>query len=137
MNKSKITRFAVTVDENLLEDFDESLKEQGYPNRSQAVQDLIRNYLVEQKWDEKESAMGTITLVFDHHKRNLSEKLTAIQHDYHSQIISNMHIHLDPKNCLEVIAVKGKGKDVRELANRLISTKGVLHGKLTLTFGGE
>lgn len=137
MAKTNVTRFAVSIEEELLNDFDKSLKEQGYSNRSQAVQDLIRHYLVEQKWDEKENAMGTITLVFDHHKRNLSEKLTEIQHDYHSQIISNMHIHLDSKNCLEVIAVKGKGKDIRDLANRLISTVGVLHGKLTLTFDGK
>ena len=137
MTKNKITRFAVTIEENLLQDFDESLKEQGYSSRSQAVQDLIRNYLVEQKWDERENAMGTITLVFDHHKRNLSKKLTEIQHDFHDQIISNMHIHLDSKNCLEVLAVKGKGEEIRDLANKLISTKGVLHGKLTLTFDGE
>lgn len=137
MPKSKTTRFAVSISENLLENFDELSAHQGYSNRSQAVQDLIRHYIIEQKWDENEEAMGTITLAFDHHKNNLSKILTDIQHDYHSEIISNMHAHLDHDNCLEVIMVKGRGKDIRELSNRLISTKGVKHGKLTLTTGGK
>lgn len=137
MKKSKVARIAVSIEENLLKQFDEFRVKQGYTNRSQIVQDLIRNYIIEEKWESNEKAMGTITLAFDHHTNDLAERLTAIQHDYHSEIISNMHAHLDEDNCLEVIMVKGKGKDIRELSNRLISTRGVKHGKLTLTTGGE
>lgn len=137
MEAQKTTRFAISIDEKLFQKFDMVLKEKGYPNRSQAVQDLIRKFIIEEEWDEKENAMGTITLAFDHHHNNLSETLTAIQHNYHNEIISNMHAHLDTANCIEVIMVKGKGRRVRELANRLIATKGVKHGKLTLTTGGH
>lgn len=137
MKNSKTTRFAVSINESLLNKFDHVLRERQYPNRSQAVQDLIRKFIIEEEWEEKENAMGTITLAFDHHRNNLSETLTAIQHDYHNEIISNMHAHLDSDNCIEVIMVKGKGKRIRELANRLIGTKGVKHGKLTLTSGGK
>jgi CopG family nickel-responsive transcriptional regulator len=130
-------RFAVSLDQNLLEDFDKMRHRQGYENRSEAVRDLIRNHLVEQEWDDKENAMGTITLVFNHHKRNLTEKLTDIQHDYHNLVISTMHVHLDHDNCLEILAVKGSGRKIRSLSDRLISTKGVKHGKLTLTTVGK
>lgn len=137
MEESKTTRFAVSLDDNLLERFDQLRKRRGYESRSQAIRDLIRDNLVEHGWDNRKNAMGTITLVFDHHKRNLSDTLTDIQHRYHSQIISNMHVHLDHDNCLEVIVVEGKGSKIRELANHLGSTKGVKHSKLTLTTGGQ
>lgn len=137
MKNIKTTRFAVSLREELLENFDRITRERGYTNRSQAVQDLIKNYLIEQEWDDRENAMGTITLVYDHHKRNLSGNLTTIQHRYHAEIISNMHVHLDLDNCLEVIAVKGQGQVIRKLADELISSKGVIHGKLTLTATGK
>lgn len=137
MEKTKTTRFAVSINDNLLDDFDQLRKRRGYENRSQAIRDLIRDNLIEQVWDEKKEAMGTITLVFDHHKRNLSDTLTDIQHDFHSQIISNMHVHLDHDNCLEVLVVKGKGKEIRALANQLGSTQGIKHSKLTLTTAGK
>lgn len=136
-DKPKTSRFAVSINTDLLNEFNDLLKEKNYPNRSQAVQDIIRNYIIEEKWDEAENTMGTITMVFNHHKRNLTETLTKIQHDYNDEIISNTHVHLTHENCLEVIIVKGKGSKIRALANQLIQTKGVLHGKLTLTTAGE
>lgn len=130
-------RFAISLDQSLLDDFDRIRQQQGYENRSEAIRDLIRDHIVEQDWDEKKETMGTITLVFNHHKRNLTEKLTSTQHDYHDLIVSTMHVHLDHDNCLEILAVKGKGRKIREIADRLISTKGVKHGKLTLTTAGK
>ncbi len=137
MKDSKTARFAVSLNKNLLTAFDQLCEKKAYPSRSKAVQDLIQNFIIEEEWEEEENAMGTITLAFDHHKRNLSDKLTDIQHDFHTEIISSMHVHLDDNNCLEVIAVKGKGKKIRKLADLLIGTKGVIHGKLTLTTDGK
>lgn len=134
---SHTTRFAVSLDSKLLDSFDRVIEEQGYNNRSEAVRDLIRDKLVTQNWDDKEETVGTITLIFNHHLYTLSDDLTSKQHEHHSLIISSMHLHLDHDNCLEIIAVKGKGNDIRKLANSLISMKGVKHGKLTLTTSGK
>lgn len=134
---SNVTRFAVSLEEELLDKFDEIRQRQNYANRSEAIRDLIRDHLVEQDWDDKRDAMGTVTLVYDHHVRNLSDKLTNIQHDHHEVILSTMHVHLDHDNCLEVVVVKGRGERIRGLADRLISAKGVKHGKLTITTTGK
>ncbi len=134
---SHTVRFAVSLDSKLLESFDRVIEKQGYNNRSEAVRDLIRDKLVTQDWDEKEETVGTITLIFNHHLYSLSEDITSKQHEHHSLIISSMHLHLDHDNCLEIIAVKGKGNKIRELADSLISIKGVKHGKLTLTTSGK
>jgi len=134
---SHTTRFAVSLDSKLLDSFDRVIEEQGYNNRSEAVRDLIRDKLVTQNWDDKEETVGTITLIFNHHLYTLSDDLTSKQHEHHSLIISSMHLHLDHDNCLEIIAVKGKGNDIRKLADSLISMKGVKHGKLTLTTSGK
>lgn len=130
-------RFAISLDIDLLASFDQLIENQGYETRSEAVRDLIRNKLVTQDWDEKEEAIGTITLVFNHHQYSLSNDITHKQHEHHSLIVSSMHVHLDYNNCLEIIAVKGKGREIRELADSLISIKGVKHGKLTLTTAGK
>ena len=134
---SNTVRFAISLDRELLENFDLVIQKQGYVNRSEAVRDLIRDSLVTQDWDEKEEAIGTITLVYNHHRYSLSEELNDKQHKHHSLIISSMHRHLDHDNCLEIIAVKGLGNKIRELADSLISIKGVKHGKLTLTTAGK
>src|SRR5699024_9929519 len=110
MMEEHTTRFAVSLDQQLLDDFDALRKRKGYSNRSQAIRELILNRLDDQNWDEKKEAMGTITMVYDHHVSELSENLTNIQHDYHELIISMMHVHLDHDNCLEVLVVKGSGK---------------------------
>lgn len=130
-------RFAISLDSDLLETFEQTRTRQKYASRSEAIRDLIRDHLVEQDWDDKRHAMGTVTLVYDHHVRDLSEKLTNIQHDHHELVLSTMHVHLDHDNCLEVIVVKGKGQRIRSLADQLISAKGVKHGKLTITTAGK
>jgi CopG family nickel-responsive transcriptional regulator len=129
-------RFAISLDESLLAQFDRARRARRYETRSEAVRDLIRNHLVAENWDDKKATMGTITLVYDHHVRTLTEKLTAVQHRYYTLIISNMHVHIDRDNCLEVIAVKGPGRDIRAIADALISVKGVKHGQLVATTAG-
>jgi len=128
----RIARFAVTIDEGLLERFDAFIKKKGYVSRSEAVRDLIRGALLEDSEEERE-VFGTITIVFNHHQRELAERITEIEHSYLENIISTMHIHIDREHCLETIAVKGKARAVRELADKIISLKGVKHGKLTVT----
>jgi len=133
----KTVRFAVSLDHHLLDDFDRVLVNKKYATRSEAVRDLIRDHLVGEDWDAKRETVGTLTIVFDHHVRDLTEKLTSLQHDYHKLILSTLHVHLDHDHCLEVLVVKGKGREIRAVADSLISTKGVKHGKLTMTTTGK
>ena len=133
----QLSRIGVAIDSELLEKFDKLIEGRGYTNRSEAFRDLIREELVQKKWENLDQlVVGTVTLVYDHHVRMLSEKLTNIQHDFHHNILSTLHVHLDHDNCLEVLVVKGKAKDVQKVADALISTKGVKHGRLTLTTSG-
>ncbi len=135
---TKIIRFGVSIDERLLKRFDNLIKNKGYVNRSEAVRDLIRNVLVNEQWEKgDEETIGTVTLVYDHHTRELSDKLTEHQHAYHHNIISAMHVHLDAHHCLEVLAVKGKPETIKRLSDELIGTKGVKHGKLVTTTAGK
>ena len=134
---SGLSRIGVAIDTELLDKFDGLIGQRGYTNRSEAFRDLIRDELVEQTWESPESqVVGTVTLVYDHHVRMLNERLTSIQHDYHHAILSTLHVHLDHDNCLEVVVVKGRAGDVRKVADSLISTKGVKHGRLTITTSG-
>ena len=138
MSKPKVTRFGISMDPELLEKFDRLIQQRGYANRSEAIRDLVREHLVEKEWEEvKGEVVGTVTLVYDHHVRDLSDKLTDLQHDHYKNIVSSTHIHLDAHNCLEVLVVKGKSGEVRSIAERLISTKGVKHGKLVMTTLGD
>ena len=133
----ELSRIGVAIDEELLAKFDRLIAERGYTNRSEAFRDLIRDELVEKTWESPESqVVGTVTLVYDHHVRLLDEKLTDIQHEYHHSILSTLHVHLDHDNCLEVLVVKGRARDVTKVADVLISTKGVKHGRLTITTTG-
>ena len=129
----KLVRIALSLDEKLFKRFEELLEKKGYVNRSEAFRDLIRAALIEESLEDENFAFGTITLVYDHHQRELVERITEIEHGYLNNIISTMHIHIDHNHCLETIAVKGKVKEIKELANRLISLKGVKHGKLVFT----
>jgi CopG family nickel-responsive transcriptional regulator len=132
-----LARIGVAIDSELLEEFDRLITTRGYTNRSEAFRDLIRDELVEKAWEAPDSeVVGTVTLVYNHHVRMLSEKLTELQHDFHKSILSTMHVHLDHDNCLEVLVVRGKAEDVRRVADTLISTKGVKHGRLTTTTSG-
>jgi CopG family nickel-responsive transcriptional regulator len=127
----------VAIDADLLDKFDRLIAQRGYTNRSEAFRDLIRDGLVEKAWEAPDShVVGTVTLVYDHHVRLLNEKLTGIQHDFHRSILSTLHVHLDHDNCLEVLVLRGKASEVRQVADTLISTKGVKHGRLTMTTSG-
>ena len=131
---SGLSRIGVAIDTDLLEKFDRLIAERNYTNRSEAFRDLIRDELVEKLWKSPESdVVGTVTLVYDHHVRMLNEKLTDIQHDHHRLILSTLLVHLDHDNCLEVLVVRGRSSEVRRVADTLISTKGVKHGRLSIT----
>ena len=135
---SELTRFGISLDSGLLDHFDKLIEKKGYKNRSEAIRDLIRDSLV--NYESKESnqeSVGTITLIYDHHLRDLSGKLINKQHEHFSQILSTMHLHLDHDNCLEVLALKGKAKEIQDIADKLICTKGVKHGKLVITTTGK
>jgi CopG family nickel-responsive transcriptional regulator len=133
-----ITRFGVSIEESLLKEFDRLIARKGYSNRSEALRDLIRESLVQEEWEEgKKETVGTIAIVYSHHTRELSRNLTDMQHRYYQSILSSLHIHLDEHNCLEVLVVKGRGKDIKKISDRLIGTKGVKHGKLSLTTTGK
>lgn len=134
---SQVVRFGVSLEKELLSRFDKLIKEKDYPNRSEAIRDLIRENLVKKEWTEGREVAGAITLVYDHHKRELVNKLTDIQHDFHRLIISTQHIHLDHSNCLEIVVVKGKPGEVERLFQKIRSTKGVKHGSLTMTTTGK
>jgi CopG family nickel-responsive transcriptional regulator len=134
---SDLARIGVAIDSLLLKRFDQLIGQRGYTNRSEAFRDLIRDELVRKSWESPDAdVVGTVTLVYNHHVRMLNEKLTGMQHDHHKNILSTMHVHLDHDNCLEVIVVKGKAKNVQHIADGLISTKGVKHGHLTITTTG-
>jgi CopG family nickel-responsive transcriptional regulator len=122
----------------LLDQFDALINQLGLPNRSEAIRHLVRERLVEKEWKMPNSeTIGTVTLVYNHEVHELTERLTELQHRYHKQIISTMHIHLDHHNCLEILAIKGKGPVVKTIADRLLSTKGIKLGKLTTTTTGK
>ncbi len=133
----QLVRFGVSLDRQLLDDFDRLIQRRRYTNRSEALRDLIRDNLVGQQWDEDKETVGTITFVYDHHVRDLTRKLTDIQHRYQPLILSGMHVHLDHNHCLEVLVVKGKGSEVKKVSDALVSVKGVKHGKLTMTTTGK
>jgi CopG family nickel-responsive transcriptional regulator len=134
---SELSRIGVAIAAPLLKKFDHLIKSRGYTNRSEAFRDLIRGELVEEQWERPDSnVVGTVTLVYDHHVRLLNEKLTDMQHSHFHHILSTMHVHLDHDNCLEVLVVKGKASAVKKIADALISTKGVKHGRLTITSTG-
>jgi len=134
---SDLSRIGVAIDSDLLKKFDRLITSRGYSNRSEAFRDLIRDELVRETWEQPDSTVvGTVTLVYSHHVRLLNEKLTDMQHSHFHHVLSTMHVHLDHDNCLEVLVVKGKASMVKKLADALISTKGVKHGRLTLTSTG-
>lgn len=133
-----LTRFGISIDERLLTQFDEMINNKGYVNRSEAIRDLIRAALIEEQWaDESQQTIATVTLVYDHHTRDLSDKLTEHQHSHHEEIVSTLHVHLDHHNCLEVVVIKGQASRVKRIADELIGTKGVKHGKLVATTTGQ
>jgi CopG family transcriptional regulator, nickel-responsive regulator len=133
---AQLKRFGVSIEEDLLEKFDRLIRKRGYENRCEALRDLMREALVEQAWDGNAETVGTVTLVYDHHDPGLEGRLTDIQHDFHEVVVSGMHSHLNHRDCLEVIILKGKARVIRDLADKLISAKGVKHGQLVMSAAG-
>ena len=135
---SRITRFGVSIESQLIKKFDALIARKGYTTRSEAIRDMIRDTLVDQEWESgKHETVGTITIVYNHHTRELEHALTDMQHKSFHHIISTLHVHLDAHNCLEVLVVKGRSQEIRKIADRLIGTRGVKHGKLTMTTTGK
>ena len=135
---SQIIRFGVAMNKVLLDKFDNLILRKGYRNRSEAFRDLARNAIVEEEWARTDNVtVGSLTIVYNHHTRELADTLTALQHQSHNEIISSMHVHLDEHNCLEVLVIKGRVSRIKKIADRLISTKGVKHGKLVMTTTGK
>lgn len=129
----KVKRFGVSLEEDLLNNLDYLVEKHQFPNRSQAIRFLIKKNLVEDQWEENKVVAGAIVLVYDHHKRDLQNKSTDVQHSFHPLILSVQHVHLDHHNCLETIAVKGKAQELKMLADKLIAIKGIKHGELVMS----
>lgn len=132
---SELVRFGVSIDQDLLENYDRLITERGYATRSEALRDLIREALIQQKIETQSEvhALGSLTLVYDHHARNLVQEMGAIQHDFHDNILSVMHLHVSHDDCMEIVALRGVVSEIVELSNRLLSLKGIKNGKLFLT----
>ncbi|MBI4778619.1 nickel-responsive transcriptional regulator NikR [Candidatus Desantisbacteria bacterium] len=134
---STLVRFGISLDKELLDRFDTFICAQNYSNRSEAIRDLIRESLVRDEWIQEEEIAGTITLVYDHHQRELVNTLIDIQHDFHQLIISTQHIHLDHHNCMEIVVVKGKPAEIKELSQQLKAKRGVKHCSLGMATTGK
>ena len=134
---SKLVRFGVSLEEDLLVKFDQHIKQRKYTNRSEALRDMIREELVKKQWTENKEVTGAITLVYDHHTRELVTKVLDVQHDYHTCILSSQHIHLDHHNCFEIIVTKGKSKEIEELYQKLKSIKSVKHAGFMMATKGN
>lgn len=134
----KTIRFGVSLDSDLLEKFDNLCDERSYQTRSEAIRDLIRNMLIQKEWEDVQGeTAGTLSMVYDHHQSDLAQKLTELQHDFLDIIVASLHVHLDHNNCMEILVLRGIGERLRDLGQKLTSTKGVKHGKLTLTTTGK
>lgn len=135
---SELVRFGVSVEAGLIEEFDRLIEEKGYGNRSEALRDLMRDALVQADWSAlKGEQAATLTLVFNHHVREINDRLTEMQHDYPQLIVCTTHVHLSAHTCLEVLVLRGQPAELRAMADRLIATRGVQHGKLTMTTLGR
>jgi CopG family transcriptional regulator, nickel-responsive regulator len=134
---SELVRFGVSLEKSLLDRFDDLIREEQYTNRSEALRDMIRRELVQREWREGKDVAGAITLIYDHHKRDVMSKVTDIQHAFQAVIISTQHIHLDHHNCLEIVAARGNAEEVQKLADALRSIKGVRHATLSMSSTGR
>jgi len=130
----KITRFGVSIEPDLLKKFDKITKKEGYTNRSEAIRDMIRKNLIKEKnKNPDEEAIGTLTMIYDHHVGSLTDKLLNLQHDHTKEILVTTHVHIDHHNCLEVLVLKGKQGHIQKLADNIKALKGVKHGELVTT----
>ena len=133
----KIVRFGVSLEEELLDKFDRHIRAKNYPNRSETFRDLIRRELISREWQEAGEVAGAITIVYNHHRRELINRLTDIQHNFSKIIISTQHIHLDHDNCLEIVALRGSPQSAQKLMDSLKAVKGVKHGTLSMSTTGK
>ena len=132
-----VTRFSVSIDQELMDKFDAKIKKDRCPTRAKAVGDLIRSSLVQTEWRAGDAVAGAIVLVYDHHTRDVLKRLMEMQHDCHEAIISTQHIHLDHDNCMEIVAVKGAPRVIEALVKRLKSIKGLKHVSLAAGTTGQ
>lgn len=136
--KDKVARFGVSIENNLLDIFDKYRTEKGYTNRSEAIRDIIRDKLVGEKINnENTPCFGIITYVYDHHKRNIEKKLNSLQHEHFKSILFTSHVHIDHDNCLEIIVVNDRAGIIKAFTSKILSLKGVKHGKFVLTVHSE
>ncbi|MGE0015038.1 MAG: nickel-responsive transcriptional regulator NikR [Candidatus Methanomethylophilaceae archaeon] len=128
-----VTRIGVSLEPELLKEFDESISSKGYVSRSEAIRDLVRDSLAESEWkNEEECMVGVIVMVYDHNVTNVGDKLTNIQHDHSGNVNTSIHVHLDHDRCMEILIVEGKLGSLKKLASEITSIKGVLRGRLTM-----
>jgi len=134
----ELVRFGVSISAHLLGQFDRLISQKGYVNRSEAIRDLIRKHLVEHEWEQGDKeTLGTLTLLYNHHVRELPDRLEHLQHEHYHRIISTMHVHVDEQNCLEVVVLRGKPAEIRSLSDSILGVKGVKHGQLVMTSTGK
>jgi len=132
-----VTRTGVSIEPELLKKFDRFIAKRGYKNRSEALRDLIRESLITEDIEQNRPVVATLSMIYDHHRPNLSNKLTEAQHHHHGNVLAATHVHLDDDNCLEVVIMKGRSGDVKHLADHMLSMRGVKHGKLVITSTGK
>ena len=132
-----VTRTGVSIEPELLEKFDRFIAKRGYKNRSEALRDLIRESLLTEDIEQNRPVVATLSMIYDHHRPNLANKLTEAQHHHHGNVLAATHVHLDDDNCLEVVIMKGRSGDVKHLADHMLSMRGVKHGKLVITSTGK
>jgi len=134
---SDLVRLSFSIDRRLLNHLETLLREAGYENRSEFIRDLVRHRLVEREWERDEEVVGTLTIIYDHHRRGLTEKLTSLQHQFEGAILANTHVHLDEHLCIEAILVRGRASGIEKLGHVIRQLKGVLKGDLTLASIGK
>ena len=128
-----LVRTGISLESDLLERFDRVIQKKGYNNRSEAIRDLVRDCVVAEEVEADRSVVGSLTMVYDHHRPQLSERLIHLQHHAHAKVLAATHVHLDHRNCLEVVIMKGRSSDMKRLADQILSLRGVKHGKIVFT----
>jgi len=134
---SGLSRFSISIENGLLDRLERLVKRNKYANRSEFVRDLLRERLVEEEWETNEEVVGTITLIYDHETRELSKKLTRVQHHHHHSVLASTHVHHDETMCAEMVLTKGPANEIKEMASLLRQQKGVLHASLSLGSTGR
>ena len=134
---SDLNRLSLSIENSLCQKLDDMVQKHNYRNRSEFIRDLLRDKLVEEQWNNAPEVLGTITLIYDHHQRELNARLTRIQHDSHAHILAGTHVHLSHEICAEMIMLRGQGAGIQKLANALQQLKGVYHAELAICSPGD